>query len=197
MLCVFLVKSVRSNDGVGDHSNNSDDFVVGINGGGGDTFSPLYSALGVCVCAECALCWRAIIKSHCNFLSWCPLNLFARLPCQPIATSSYSSYSHEYARRFMIRSFDFACSLQCGWTCCKWYIHTSFLLRCQMDEMFTFKPRNLTAFLWLRDCLSASNKCILISNLFIKQMDFDFNFRKYLFFFYRDLIKFWKQKKTI
>lgn len=82
---------------------------LGINGG--DTFSPLCSALlSLCECWMCALfgvclCWRAIIKSHCNFLCWCPLNLFACLPCQPIATSSYSSYSHEYARRFMIRSW--------------------------------------------------------------------------------------------
>lgn len=152
----------------------------------------MYSLLSVCwVCF--VKCVGALSSNHiANFLCWCPFEFVAA--CQSIATSSYSSYSHECPKRFMIRSFDSFGSSMYKWKSCSDGTYTSYLLRCQMNEILTFKPRNLTAFLWLWKCLSALNKCILISN-FINLNDFWFEILKICFlFFCRLFSKYFKHR---
>lgn len=177
-MCLFWVKSVRSNDGVADHNDDDDDNSDDVVGGGsGNSIGDLFLFfLSLCVCAcwvyfvkcvgsryhQITLQFSLLVSVEFEFVAACQTN--GNIISFILFTRIFKTIHDSFIRFFWLGSS------MIYWMSCSGGTYTSYLLRCQMDEIITFEPRILTAFLWLWN--GAFNKCILISNFIKKKIWF-------------------------
>lgn len=137
-----------------------------------------------------AVVWRAVVKSLCRFLlslsvsfSLCRshrvrLNvwdvwrislhfgynlLVSRLQHHLIHSNATVEFVKILSIRFIWFCYFLLCLLRGMFKSCVAKNTAYYDTKCWCRQLFTLKPRNLTAFLWLREYFNASIKCMLIS----------------------------------